>query len=52
MPFMEKEDPKESLQELSVIFSHANFPLEANNSVDENKLESSLGITMLQICMT
>ncbi|KAI5438541.1 hypothetical protein KIW84_024323, partial [Lathyrus oleraceus] len=42
MPFMEKEDPKESLQELSAIFSHANFPLEANNSVDENKLESSL----------
>jgi hypothetical protein len=49
---MEKEDPKESNQELSAIFSHANFPPDANKSVDENQLESNLGITMPQICMT
>ncbi|KAL5099676.1 hypothetical protein RYX36_004003, partial [Vicia faba] len=44
MPFLEKEDPKENIQELSAIFSHANFPLDANNIVDESKLESSLEI--------
>lgn len=52
MPFKEKEDPKGSIQELSAIFSHANFSLDANNTVDENQLELSIGITMTRICMT
>ncbi|XP_027193278.2 uncharacterized protein [Cicer arietinum] len=42
MPFKEKEDPKGSIQELSAIFSHANFSLDANNTVDENQLELSI----------
>jgi hypothetical protein len=46
IPLMENEDPKESIQELSAIFSYANFPPDANNTVDENQLESNLGITM------
>ncbi|XP_045813629.1 uncharacterized protein LOC123907410 [Trifolium pratense] len=48
MPLMEKEDPKESIQELSAIFSHANFPPEANYTVDENQLESNLDDTDLE----
>jgi hypothetical protein len=53
MPLMEKEDPKESIQELSAIFSRANFSMDANNTVDEKQPELTLGsITMPQICMT
>jgi hypothetical protein len=48
---MENEDPKESIQELSAIFSYANFPPDANNTVDENQLESNLGITMPHVNM-
>lgn len=48
---MEKEDPKESIQELSAIFSRANFSMDANNTVDEKQPELTLGITMPQICM-
>ncbi|MED6220148.1 hypothetical protein PIB30_117537 [Stylosanthes scabra] len=32
VPFMEKEDPRESIRELSAIFSNANFPSDADNS--------------------
>lgn len=46
IPLMEKEDPEESIQELSAMFSNANFPLDANDDdnsiVDENKLELSI----------
>ncbi|KAK2427188.1 Transducin/WD40 repeat superfamily protein [Trifolium repens] len=45
IPLMENEDPKESIQELSAIFSYANFPPDANNTVDENQLESNLDDT-------
>ena len=52
-PVMEKEDPKESIRELSAIFSHANFPSDAdkndNRTTDEDELELSLGITMPQL---
>lgn len=48
MPLMEKEDPKESIQELHSIFSYANFLLDAksndNPSVDENQLELNIGM--------
>ncbi|RYQ81230.1 hypothetical protein Ahy_Scaffold1g107211 [Arachis hypogaea] len=32
VPSMEKEDPRESIRELSAIFSNANFPSDADNS--------------------
>ncbi|KAJ1403849.1 WD40/YVTN repeat-like-containing domain superfamily [Sesbania bispinosa] len=46
IPLVEKEDPEESIQELSAMFSNANFPLDANDDdnsiVDENKLELNI----------
>lgn len=45
---METEDTKESIQQLSVIFSNANFPSDADNndnlSMDEDEL--NIGMTM------
>lgn len=54
---MEKEDPKESIRQLSTIFSNANFPCDADNNdnptVDEDhQLELNIGITMPYICAT
>ena len=43
---METEDSKESIQELSVIFSNANFPSEDDNNnpaMDEDELELHIG---------
>ncbi|XP_024641061.1 uncharacterized protein [Medicago truncatula] len=42
IPLMEKEDPKESIEELSAIFSRANFSMDANNTVDEKQPELTL----------
>lgn len=53
---MEKEDPEEGIQELSAIFSNANFPSGDNNNdnptEDENQLELNIGTTMPQLCST
>ena len=53
---METEDSKESIQELSVIFSNANFPCDADNNdnqtVDEDDLELNIGMKLPWICAT
>ncbi|CAJ1942207.1 unnamed protein product [Sphenostylis stenocarpa] len=45
-PILETEDSKESIQELSAIFSNENFPCDADNNdnltVDEDELEISI----------
>lgn len=54
VPSMEKEDPRESIRELSAIFSNANFPSDADNSdnwtMHEDEPELTLGITKPQLC--
>lgn len=53
---METEDSKESIQELSVIFSDENFPCDVDNkdnlTVDEDELELNIGIKVPYKCAT
>lgn len=56
-PLAETEDSKESIQELSAIFSNENFPCDADNNndnltVDEDDLELSIGRKVSCICAT
>jgi len=54
-PLLEKKDPKESIRELSAIFSNANFACNDNvdkPTMDENQLELNIGKTMPQTCAT
>ena len=53
MPGVETEDTKESIEELSIIFSNANFLCEVENrdnqAVDEDEIDLNIGKPVLGI---
>lgn len=53
MPEMETEDTRESIEELSTIFSNANFPWEVENrdnqAADEDEIDLAIGKYVLEI---
>lgn len=56
VPLMVTEDSKETIQELSVIFSDENFPCDVDNkdnlTVDEDELELNIGMKVPNKCAT
>lgn len=53
---METEDSRESIQELSVIFSNENFPCDVDNNdnltIDEDEVELNIGRKVPYKCAT